>query len=333
MNPTPSDTATSTSFEATVAASGKGPLRRRGVETLQVNLGRLCNQACFHCHVEAGPGRTENMDERTIRRVLELLARSPSTRRLDLTGGAPEMNPGFRMLVECARALEREVMVRSNLTILVEPGYEDMVDFFASRRVKVVASLPCYTRENVEAQRGEGVFPASIEALRRLNAAGFGREGSGLVLDLVYNPLGPSLPGPQAALEAAYKEKLGEDFGIVFNSLLAITNMPIKRFAGMLEKEGRVEEYARLLREHFNPATVPGLMCLDLLSVAYDGSLHDCDFNQMLELPLGGPPEGAPRTIFEIESFENLGGLSIRTAAHCFGCTAGAGSSCGGSLA
>ncbi len=315
-------------FEAQLAARGHEPLRRGPVRTLQLNIGRRCNLACHHCHVESGPKRTEMMDRRGAERVLELLATSPGVETLDITGGAPEMNEQFRFVVEGARALGRHVIDRCNLTIFYEPGHADTPEFLAAQAVELVVSLPCYTHENVDRQRGRGVFGLSIEALQWLNRLGYGRAGSDLRLDLVYNPLGPSLPPPQAELEARYREELREFFGIEFHRLLTITNMPIKRFAHDLEREGRSAEYLSLLVNHFNPETLPGLMCRELVSVGYDGRLYDCDFNQMLELD---PPSGA-RTIWDLEDLAELKG-AIATASHCFGCTAGAGSSCGGSLA
>jgi len=315
-------------FDATLARHGVGPLLGAGVTTLQVNVGKRCNQACHHCHVEAGPTRTEIMGEAVARRVLELVAASADVAVVDLTGGAPELNPHFRWLAREARRLGRHVIDRCNLTVLFEPGMEDLSEFLAAHDVEVVASLPCYGAENVEKQRGRGVFDKSIEALRRLNALGYGRPESPLVLNLVYNPVGAFLPPPQAELEARYKDELRRGFGIEFHRLFTITNMPIKRFAEFLARQGQQEAYASLLVNHFNPATVPGLMCRTLLSVGWDGSLSDCDFNQMLEMPLGA----GPRTIWELESIDRLAGRPVATGAHCFGCTAGAGSSCGGAL-
>jgi radical SAM/Cys-rich protein len=303
-------------------------LARTAVSTLQVNVGKVCNQACHHCHVEAGPKRTESMPERVARRVGELLEQDPSLRELDLTGGAPELNPNFRWLVRRARALGRTVIDRCNLTVLFEPGQADLARFLADEGVRVVASLPCYQERNVDAQRGKGVFGKSVDALLALNALGYGKRGSGLELDLVYNPLGAALPPAQAALQARYKAELSSLFGVEFNSLLTLTNMPIKRFAHALEKAGQQAEYSSLLVNHFNPATIPGLMCRSLVSVGWDGRLYDCDFNQMLELPLAAKP----KTIWEVTSLQALVGSRVATAEHCFGCTAGAGSSCGGAL-
>lgn len=318
-----------TSFRAALEQHGCKPLLRGAIHTLQVNLGKRCNQACHHCHVEAGPNRREAMEPATARRVLELLERSPDVSTLDMTGGAPELAAVFRPLVQGAAALGRQLIDRCNLTVLLEPGQEDTAQLLAAHAVKVVASLPCYRPENVERQRGRGVFQKSIDALWALNELGYAAPGSPLELDLVYNPLGPSLPPPQQELEQRYREELGRQFGIRFNRLLCLTNMPIKRFADALAREGRTAEYQGLLVNHFNPATLPGLMCRSLVSVGYQGELYDCDFNQMLELPLAG----RRRTIFEIESIGELAGLEIATGSHCFGCTAGSGSSCGGALA
>jgi radical SAM/Cys-rich protein len=317
-----------TDFARTLASHGVDPLRRSPATTLQLNVGRRCDLACHHCHVEAGPKRSEAMSRETAERALELLAASPGIETVDLTGGAPELHEVFRPLVLGARALGRGVIDRCNLTTLSLPGQEDTAEFLASHRVRIVASLPCTSSGNVDAQRGRGVFERSIEALRRLNALGYARAGSGLRLDLVYNPLGASLPPPQRELEARYREELHRDFGIEFGSLLTLTNMPIKRFAHALERDGRLDMYLSLLVNHFNPATLPGLMCRSTLSVGFDGALSDCDFNQMLELPLGS----RARSIFDVDTFEELAGEPVATASHCFGCAAGTGSSCGGSL-
>src|SRR5437016_928030 len=315
-------------FERTLAAHEVGPLVRGPATTLQVNVGKRCNQACHHCHVEAGPQRREMMTDEVAKRVLTLLASSPGVELLDLTGGAPELNPNFRWLIREARRLGRRVIDRCNLTVLLEPGMEDLPEFFATHAVEVVASLPCYGPENVEKQRGRGVFDKSIEALRRLNALGYGCPDAPLVLNLVYNPVGAFLPPPQAELEARYKDELRRGFGIEFHRLFTLTNMPIKRFAEFLARQGQQEAYASLLVNHFNPSTVPGLMCRSLLSVGWDGSLYDCDFNQMLELPLGA----GVRTIWELDAIDAVARRPIATGSHCFGCTAGAGSSCGGAL-
>jgi radical SAM/Cys-rich protein len=315
-------------FSSALAQHGLPELRRARVETLQVNVGRRCDLACHHCHVEAGPKRTETMDAATATRVIELLAADPGIGTLDLTGGAPELNEQFRFLVREARALGRAVIDRCNLTVLFEPGQQDTAEFLAEHGVKVIASLPCYTAGNVDAQRGKRVFERSIAALQRLNALGYAVPGSGLGLDLVYNPLGPSLPPAQSGLEATYRSELRERFGIEFDHLATITNMPIKRFAHALERDGRHAEYMSLLVHHFNPETVPALMCRFLVSVGWDGALYDCDFNQMLELPLGG----GPRTIWEVGELAEIESAPIAIGSHCFGCTAGSGSSCGGAL-
>jgi radical SAM/Cys-rich protein len=316
-------------FEDALSRCGAGSLRRAAVRTLQLNVGRRCDLACHHCHVEAGPKRAEMLDARGAERVLALLAASPGVQMLDLTGGAPELCPAFRGLVRGARALGREVIDRCNLTVLFLPGQEDTAAFLAAEGVKIVASLPCYGPENVDRQRGRGVFARSIEALRQLNALGYGLPGSPLGLDLVYNPQGPSLPPDERTLEARYRDELREHFGVEFHRLAALANMPIKRFAQALLRDGQHEAYMSLLVNHFNPETLPALMCRHLVSVAYDGGLYDCDFNQMLELPLGA---GA-RSIFEIDDLAELEGEAIATDSHCFGCTAGSGSSCGGALA
>jgi radical SAM/Cys-rich protein len=315
-------------FDQTLAEHGTAPLIRSKVETLQVNVGKLCNQACQHCHVEAGPKRKEIMQRRVAERVIALLKASPHVSIVDITGGAPELNPNFRWLVAEARGLGRTVIDRCNLSVLFEPGMSDLVEFLVRQKVHIVASLPCYQEGNVDQQRGKGVFWQSIKALKRLNAAGYGRTGSQLLLDLVYNPVGALLPPAQATLEATYKDRLFADHGVVFNHLLTITNMPISRFAHQLERSGKVEAYMELLESNFNPGTVPGLMCRSLVSVAWNGQLFDCDFNQMLELPLGA----GKRTVWDIDSLDELTEARIRTKNHCFGCTAGAGSSCSGAL-
>ncbi|HKN12166.1 MAG TPA: arsenosugar biosynthesis radical SAM (seleno)protein ArsS [Candidatus Binatus sp.] len=315
-------------FEATLARHGIRALSRKSPATIQVNVGKLCNQACHHCHVDAGPRRTERMTRATAARVLDVLAASPRVETLDITGGAPELNENFAMLVERARSLGRTVIVRCNLTVTLEPGMEWLLEFYRRAGVELVCSLPCYTAENTDRQRGAGVFDKSIAALKHLNAAGFGRGE--LRLDLVYNPIGAALPPPQAELEAQYRDELARNFGIVFDRLLTITNMPIARFANQLRSAGNHSAYMSLLVNHFNPATVEALMCRDLVSVGWDGRLYDCDFNQMLEIPLGG---SAVSTIWDIDDVGELVGARIATASHCFGCTAGAGSSCGGAIA
>jgi len=318
-------------FDARVAREGSGALRGVRVTTLQVNVTARCNLACHHCHVESGPKRSESMDEAGAERILALLASNPAVQVLDLTGGAPELNPHFRRLVQGARALGRRVIDRCNITVLFEPGQEDTAIFLADNQVEIVASLPCYTAENVEQQRGRGVFPKSIEGLQALCALGYGRRGSGLELDLVYNPVGAFLPPPQDELEARYRSELFERYGIVFGRLIAITNMPIKRFRHELERDGGYREYLELLCANFNPTTLDHLMCRSMLSVRWDGALFDCDFNQQLEIR---PPDSSllPATIWDVDDLDELTRRPIATAAHCFGCTAGKGSSCGGSL-
>lgn len=317
------------SFSAHLARSMLSPLRRGPVRTLQVNVTRRCNLACHHCHVESGPKRTEALSHAGAERVLALLAAHPQIETLDLTGGAPELWEHFRFLVSGARALGRRVLDRCNLTVLFEPGQADTAAFLAEQRVEVIASLPCYSRDNVDGQRGRGVFDGSLEGLLLLNRFGYGKPGSALRLDLVYNPQGAALPPPQAELEARYRSELRQRFGIEFHRLLTITNMPIRRFARTLERTGQDAAYHALLVNHFNAETVPELMCRHLLSVDSTGRLFDCDFNQALELPLSGPE----RTIWELDDLAALEGRPIVTAAHCFGCTAGTGSSCGGALA
>ena len=320
-------------FAGALRACGAGTLVRDSVTTLQVNVGKLCNMACNHCHVEAGPKRTEVMTAEVAARVIEVLAVNPGIELLDLTGGAPELNPSFRWLVTEARRLGRRVLDRCNLTVIFEPGMADLPEFLAANRVELIASLPCYSADNVTKQRGKGAFDKSIEGLRLVNALGYGRPGSGLILDLVYNPVGPSLPPSQAALQADYKRELGEAFGIEFTRLLTITNMPVKRFADALARSGDHDAYMSLLVNHFNPATVAGLMCRTQLSVGWDGALYDCDFNQMLEMGVGAAAaHQAPRTIWHVEAVDAFVGAQVATANHCFACTAGAGSSCGGAL-
>ncbi|MGE5161352.1 MAG: arsenosugar biosynthesis radical SAM (seleno)protein ArsS [Betaproteobacteria bacterium] len=308
------------------------PLRRRSIDTLQVNLGYRCNQSCLHCHVNAGPNRTEQMDGATVDLVLEVM-RARRIATLDLTGGAPELNAHFRRLVASARALGAAVIDRCNLTILEEPGQEDLADFLCRERVRVVASLPCYSQANVDRQRGDGVFDKSIRALQRLNALGYGTDGSELTLDLVYNPQGPSLPPPQHQLEQDYKRLLAENFGVRFNQLLTITNQPIARFGSTLISKGQFRDYMALLRGAHRPENLPGVMCRSLVSVDWQGDLHDCDFNQMLGMPLraGGRRDAALHLRDLLE--RDLAGNPIAVADHCYACTAGQGSSCGGALA
>jgi radical SAM/Cys-rich protein len=303
-------------------------LRRAQPEILQINVGKLCNLTCTHCHVNAGPKRKEIMSRETADRILDWFA-ATTIPTLDVTGGAPEMVPDFRHIIVCARALtpRRRIIDRCNLTILLTPEHDGLAEFLAENEVEIVASMPCYSAENVDAQRGEGVFDASIAALQLLNRLGYGRR-SQLPLHLVYNPNGAFLPGPQTELEADYKREFVSHFGIVFNHLYAITNLPIGRFASWLRHEGKYEAYLELLVAAFNPATVEGLMCRNTINVSWQGVVHDCDFNQMLHLPLGG---NGRRYLWEVDPHA-LAGSTIATGNHCFGCTAGTGSSCGGAL-
>jgi radical SAM/Cys-rich protein len=314
-------------FASTLASHGFGQLRRVRLDTLQVNVGKVCNQACHHCHVEAGPKRTERMSRETAQRVLKLLENTPEVRTVDITGGAPELNFNFRDLVEESRRLEKRVIDRCNLTVLLEPGQEDLLSFLRAHQVDIIASLPCYTAENVDKQRGRGVFGRSMDALRLLNAAGYGKTDSALRLDLVFNPGGASLPPRQDVLERAYKQHLRDEFGIEFGRLLTITNMPIRRFSDYLVRIGQQQSYHSLLKNSFNPDTVQGVMCRSLISVSWDGWLYDCDFNQMLELPVA-----RRSSIWDIECFSQVAQDEIQVGDHCFGCTAGTGSSCGGQL-
>jgi radical SAM/Cys-rich protein len=304
-------------------------LERRKLTTLQVNLGYTCNQSCLHCHVNAGPTRKEQMSAEIIGEVLHFAAAS-GIATLDLTGGAPELNPHFRDLVVEARALAIHVMDRCNLTILEEPGQEDLGEFLASHAVEVVASLPCYLKENVDGQRGDGVYETSVRALRRLNALGYGKGDARLPLNLVYNPTGPYLPPAQCGLEADYKRELQARFGIVFDRLFTITNMPIARFGSTLLSKGRFEEYMQLLRDAYREENLDQVMCRDLISVDWQGLVYDCDFNQMLGLPLSWSGRG--HTHLSDLMGNDLAGNPIVVADHCYGCTAGQGSSCGGAL-
>jgi radical SAM/Cys-rich protein len=306
------------------------PIRRGRLDTLQLNVGYRCNQSCVHCHVDASPHRTEEMPAEIADLALTFLERQKIT-TLDVTGGAPELNPHFRHLVARARALGVRVIDRCNLTILEEPGQEGLAEFLASEQVEVIASMPCYLEDNIDRQRGKGVFAKSIRGLRRLNALGYGREGSGLVLNLVYNPQGPSLPPPQDALEADYRRVLGETYGIVFNHLFTLANMPIKRFGSMLAIKGELDRYLGVLRDAHADANLDHVMCRNLISVDWQGYVYDCDFNQMLGLSLahGGQARVHLSELMDIDLTDN----PIRVAGHCYGCTAGQGSSCGGALA
>jgi radical SAM/Cys-rich protein len=304
-------------------------LRRARLETLQVNLGYKCNQSCLHCHVNASPQRTEMMARETMSDVLAFLGVS-SVSNLDLTGGAPELNPHFRELVKRARELGTHVIDRCNLTILLEPGQEDLAAFLAAHRVEVIASLPCYSEELVDRQRGKGVYEKSIEGLRRLNALGYGVQGGGLALNLVYNPQGPALPPAQDTLEADYKRVLHERFGVVFDRLYTMANMPIQRFGSALVSKGQFNEYMALLHRSHRPENLETVMCRSLISVDWQGYVYDCDFNQMLDLPLA--LEGRSRTHLSALIGRDLSGNPVAVRDHCYGCTAGQGSSCGGAL-
>ncbi|MDD5579997.1 MAG: arsenosugar biosynthesis radical SAM protein ArsS [Methylobacter sp.] len=302
-------------------------IHRGQLKILQMNLGYLCNLSCLHCHVNAGPKRTELMTRETMEIALEFAGKY-QLKQLDLTGGSPEMNPGFRWLVQTARTQGLHVMDRCNPTILVEPGFESTAGFLAEQQVEVIASLPCYLEDNVDAQRGKGVFTASIKALQKLNSLGYGRPDSSLTLNLVFNPQGLALPPPQEPLEAAYRQFLSEHFNVQFNHLFTITNMPIQRFGAVLLAKGQLEDYMNLLKQAYRPANIERVMCLSLLSVDWQGFVYDCDFNQMLGIPIAG------RATHMSELLEGMPeAMTIAVADHCFGCTAGQGSSCSGALA
>ena len=301
-------------------------LQRAAVEILQLNIGKICNLACVHCHVDASPRRKEMMSRETIDKILEWL-KPTSISKVDLTGGAPEMTPDFRYLIERLKQDSRHIIDRCNLTILLEPGFETLASFLADHQVEIIASMPCYQPENVNAQRGNGVFGRSTEALQRLNQIGYGHDPD-RPLHLVYNPIGPHLPPDQEQLEATYKRELKIHFNIVFNRLYTITNMPIARYATYLRRKGDLQAYYELLIENFNPHAIEGLMCRHTLNVSYTGEVFDCDFNQMLNLPLENHRH---RYLWELNPFE-LEGRPIHRAQHCFGCTAGSGSSCQGAL-
>lgn len=311
-------------------------LKPQRLDTLQINITKLCNQACVHCHVDASPRRREMMSEAVLEQVHAILKQHPQLETLDITGGAPELHPGFRQLVTQARALQRRVMIRHNLTVTLDPhpltgaSMRDLPEFFREHGVEVVSSLPYYQEFFTDKQRGDGVFHKSIEALRMLNEQGYGREGSGLVLNLVYNPVGAFLPAAQESLEKDFRRELDQRYQVQFNHLFAITNMPIHRFKVQLKRNGGYEDYMEKLVAAFNPRAAQGIMCRNLVSVAYDGSLYDCDFNQMLNMPIEA--SSGPMNIFDFD----INALSMRhiaVADHCFGCTAGAGSSCGGTTA
>lgn len=329
-------TATKYDFNALLRAKGL-TLPVRGIDTMQINLTKLCNQACRHCHVDASPARTEALSSEGVEACLKILAAHPQIRTLDLTGGAPELHPQFRSLVERARELGKHVMVRHNLTVQFDgnpvtgESQAQLPEFFARQRVEVVSSLPYYQEFFTDSQRGKGVFGKSMAALKRLNDAGYGIEGTGLVLNLVYNPVGPYLPASQASLEADYRRELLAKFGLHFNGLFTITNMPIHRFALHLRKSGQYDAYMDKLLGAFNPAAAEGVMCRNLISVSHDGRIYDCDFNQMLELE-SKDTNGQGLSIFDFD-VDRVMNRPLRFGAHCLGCTAGAGSSCGGSTA
>ncbi len=304
-------------------------IARKPLQILQVNLGYLCNLSCVHCHVNAGPNRTELMSEETLEQVLAF-ADAAQIHTLDLTGGAPEMHPQFRQLLVKARAKGIKVIDRCNLTILEEPEYNGYAEFLADQQVEIVASLPCYLQENVDKQRGKGVFQASLAALQRLNRLGYGQPDSALKLNLVFNPQDATLPPDQQTLELAYKQHLLDEYGIVFNRLFAIANMPIQRFGSMLVSQGRFADYLTLLRDSFRVENLDSLMCLNTISIDWQGYVYDCDFNQMLNMPLIMPAK--PRPHISSLTLAALDRAAIATAAHCYGCTAGQGSSCGGAL-
>jgi len=304
-------------------------LRRRAIDVLQVNLGRYCNLACIHCHVESGPTRKEMMSRENVEAVLGFFARS-GIPTLDITGGAPELHPDFDFLVAAARRLGRHVMDRCNLTVIFESGKEYLPEFFKQHAVELVCSLPCYSQENVDKQRGKGTFDSSIRALQRLNEIGYGQTGSDLVLNLVYNPVGPHLPPPQDKLEQDYKTILHKQFGIAFNHLYCLTNMPITRYATHLKLRGEYERYLELLASNFNGDTLEQVMCRNLISIGWDGWVYDCDFNQMLDLPI--TDAAGKRLNISSLSLDQVANRPIIVGDHCYACTAGAGSSCGGAL-
>lgn len=316
-------------FQQRLEESGLYPLRPTGVEIFQVNVGKMCNQVCKHCHVDAGPDRKEIMTRETMQQCLDALRNNPQLKTVDLTGGAPEMNPHFRWFVEEVRELNRHVIVRCNLTIiLANKKYHDLPQFYKQHNIEVVSSLPFYTQDRTDRQRGNGVFESSIKALKSLNEAGYGKEDSGLILNLVYNPAGAFMPAPQASLETEYKKALMERYGIEFNSLFAITNLPISRFLDYLLQSGNYEKYMEKLVNAYNPTAAANVMCRNTISISWDGYLYDCDFNQMLDMKVDG-------TIRHISQFstEALNNRTIIVNQHCYGCTAGSGSSCGGTVA
>lgn len=314
-------------FETRLDQAALFPLRATRMRVFQINVGKLCNQTCKHCHVDAGPDRTESMSRDTAEQCIQALARTDIP-TVDITGGAPELNPNFRWLVEQARGLDRHVMDRCNLSVLLIPSQADLAEFLAAHRVEIIASLPSYCASQTDAQRGDGIFEKSIEALRRLNQLGYGRPDSGLALNLVYNPVGAFLPPKQEAIEAQFRKELRARHGVEFNHLYTITNMPISRFLEFLVESGNYEQYMERLADAFNPTAAAGVMCRYTISVSWDGTLYDCDFNQMLDLPVD---HGAPAHIRDFDPVQ-LNHRQITTRNHCYGCTAGTGSSCGGSV-
>jgi radical SAM/Cys-rich protein len=315
-------------FAQRIQLKGKN-FNRRGVDVLQVNMGKYCNLACIHCHVESGPNRTELMSRETVDAVLRFFERT-NIPTVDITGGAPELNPSFDYLVESAVSLGRHVMDRCNLTVIFEPGKDYLPGFFKRHRVELVCSLPCYSEENVDRQRGKGTFELSIKALQIFNKQGYGQPESGLVLNLVYNPVGPHLPPPQHQLEQNYKRVLKENFGIIFDRLYCLSNMPITRYATHLRLRGEYEKYMELLENSFNASTLEQVMCRNLISIGWEGTVYDCDFNQMLDLPIRDA-EGKALNISTL-SFDRVRSLPVTVGNHCYACTAGSGSSCGGAL-
>lgn len=320
------DTRVNHDFNQALRQHNRFPLKRTRLSELQINLGYLCNQACEHCHVEAGPKRTEMMTWETMQKIV-IWAKENEVQAIDLTGGAPELIPNFRLFADALISNGIRITSRCNITVLFEPWQEDLAEWYADRNVRLVCSLPCYSKENVDKQRGKGVFGKSIEGLQQLNEVGYGRDPE-KIIDLVYNPVGPVLPPAQAALEDDYKNRLKDDFDIDFNNLLTITNLPINRFEHYLKRTGQLDSYVQLLADNFNPETVAPLMCRHLISVDWQGYAYDCDFNQMLGLPLGF---AGRKLLWDINPGK-LKGSDIAVARHCFGCTAGAGSSCGGAL-
>ncbi len=324
------ETSSTPPFESRLFEAGLHPLNATGITVFQINVGKLCNQTCRHCHVDAGPDRKESMTRATAEACIRVLSHTDIP-TVDITGGAPELNPQFRWIVEQARGLGRHVMDRCNLSVLLLPAQADLAEFLASHRVEVIASLPSYRSSQTDSQRGDGVFDKSIRALQLLNQQGYGKEGTGLLLNLVYNPVGAFLPPKQEAIEAQFRRELARHHGVAFNHLYTITNMPISRFLEFLIESGNYEGYMERLANAFNPAAAAGVMCRYILSVGWDGTLYDCDFNQMLDLPVD---HGVPRHITNVDvaQFTDLHQRRIVTGNHCYGCTAGAGSSCGGTV-